>query len=299
MIVGGIETGGTTCVALLGRPDGTVLAEREVPTGAPEATLDALCGLLADPPDGLPRPAAVGIAAFGPIDLGDGTLLATPKPGWSRFPLARRVAERLGVPVALDTDVGAAARAEGAWGACRGLGDHAYVTVGTGVGVGLVAGGRSVRGLPHPELGHVAVPRRAGDDAPGVCPFHPACLEGFVSGPALAARFGAAPADLRGADRERARELTAHYLAAGLRAVVYATAPRRIVLGGGVSRMPGLHAQVRARLLHELGGYPGIPEHATPDFVCPPGLGERSGALGALVVACDLLGGTAGAAPPG
>lgn len=283
---------------MLGRPDGTILAEREVPTGDPEATLDALCGLFTHPPDGLAPPVTVGIAAFGPIDLDDGTLLVTPKPGWSRFPLARRVAARVGVPVAVDTDVGAAARAEGRWGACRGLTDHAYVTVGTGVGIGLVSGGRSVRGRPHPELGHIAVPRRAGDDAPGVCPFHPDCLEGFVSGPAIAARFGAPAERLAGADRERARQLVAAYLAVGLRAIVYATAPRRIVLGGGVARMPGLHAAVRECLSSELGGYPGLPEHAAGDFVCAPGLGARSGALGALVVACDELGGPAGAAPP-
>lgn len=291
MVLAGLETGGTTCVAVLGTADGTVLAEREVPTSEPTATLDVLCALLREPPAGLAAPAAVGVAAFGPIDLrpgpDHGRLLATPKPGWSGLRLRDEVAARVGAPVAIDTDVNAAARAEGTWGAARGLADHAYVTIGTGIGVGIVVGGATVRGLVHPELGHMAVPREPGDDFPGICPFHGDCLEGLASGPALAARLGAPPRDLHGDDRDRARDLLAAYLARGLRTLVYAVAPRRVVLGGGVAGLPGLYDAVRARLAAELGGYPGLPEHADPAFVSPPGLAGRSGAVGALVLARD------------
>ena len=238
--------------------------------------------------------AAVGVGAFGPVDLrpgaGHGRLLSTPKPGWSGVDLLGPLRDALGVPMALDTDVTAAAIAEGRWGAARGLDAFAYMTVGTGIGVGVIAGGRPLRGLVHPEAGHVHVPRVAGDAFPGCCPFHGDCLEGMASGPALAARWGAAGEDLDGATLERAVELEAAYLAAGIRALVYTVAPERVVVGGGVAALPGLLPRVRACLREQLAGYPGLPEHARDAFVLPAGLGALAGPRGALAIAADAAG---------
>ncbi|HTI32907.1 MAG TPA: ROK family protein, partial [Miltoncostaea sp.] len=135
------------------------------------------------------------------------------------------------------------------------------------------------------EMGHVGVTRLAGDDFPGVCPFHGDCLEGMASGPAIAARWRRPAQDLAGDDLARAVEIEAHYMAAGLRNVVYALAPERIVVGGGVAALPGLLPAVGARLADALAGYPGLPEHASGDFVVPPGLGAGAGAAGALALA--------------
>jgi fructokinase len=261
-----------------------------LPTRDPAATIaDAVAFFRAAADDGHPID-ALGVASFGPLELRPGhprhgCITTTPKPGWPGTDLLGPLREALGVPVALDTDVAAAALAEGRLGATRGVRSFVYVTVGTGIGGGAVVDGTPVHGLPHPEIGHVSVARLPGDELPGVCPFHGDCLEGMASGPAIAARWGRPAEELDGADLARAVEVEAHYLAAGLRNVVYALAPERIVLGGGVARMSGLLPAVRTRLSEALGGYPGLPEQAAADFVVAPALGPAAGATGALLLA--------------
>lgn len=294
MILGGVEAGGTKFVCLIGDGDGRVIAERRFPTREPQATLaEAVEALRAMSADAGPL-AAIGIGAFGPLDLrpgpGYGRILSTPKPGWSGVDPVGPLRVAFGVPVAIDTDVTAAALAEGRWGAARGLSTFAYMTVGTGIGVGVVAGGRPLHGLVHPEAGHVSVPRRPGDDFPGLCPFHGDCLEGMASGPAIAARWGAPAEQLKGELRERAADLEAAYLASGIRTIVYALAPERVVIGGGVIGLAGLLPRVRAHLVGALGGYPGLAEHADESFVQAAGLGRMAGPRGALAVAESALG---------
>jgi fructokinase len=289
VIVGGIEAGGTKFVCLVGTDAGDILAQTRVPTRGPHETIDAaLAFFRAAAAQGAPVEAA-GIAAFGPLDLrpgpGYGRILSTPKPGWSGVDLVRPVRAALGVPVAVDTDVNAAAIAEARWGAGRGAGSLAYVTVGTGIGVGALVDGRPLHGLVHPEIGHVGVPREPGDDFPGACPFHADCLEGMASGPAMAARWGRGAEDLEGAVRERAIDLEAAYLASGIRTIVYALAPERVILGGGVLNLSGLVPRIRERLAARLGGYPGLAEHAREGFVREAGLGQVAGARGALALA--------------
>ena len=131
----------------------------------------------------------------------------------------------------------------------------------------------------------MSVPRQPGDDYPGCCRFHGGCLEGMASGTAVAGRWGRPAEELAGGELGAAVELEAGYLAAGLRTVVYTLAPHRIVVGGGLSRLPGLLPRVRARLADALGGYPGLPEHAADDFVVPAALGDNAGPAGALALA--------------
>lgn len=289
MILAGVEAGGTKVVCVVGDGDGRVLARRRIPTAAPEATIAAAVAALDEMTANTGPPAAVGVGAFGPLELrpgpGHGRLLATPKPGWAGTDLVTPFREAFAVPVALDTDVAAAALAEGRWGAAQGLGTYAYMTVGTGIGVGVVAGGRPLRGLVHPEAGHVPVRRVADDPLPGVCPFHGDCLEGLASGPAIAARWGAPAERLDGAARERAVALEATYLAAGIATLVYAVAPERVVVGGGVASLPGLLPRLRAGLRDALAGYPGLPEHDDDAFVQPAALGGMAGPRGCLVLA--------------
>jgi fructokinase len=288
---GAIEAGGTKFVCLIGRGPDDVAASATFPTTDPTTTLAAAVAFFRDHARRLAAfPAAVGIASFGPVELRRnhpeyGHITRTPKPGWSGTDIAGFVGSELGVPVGFDTDVNGAALAEGRWGAAQNAASYAYMTIGTGVGVGIVVSDRVVHGLVHPEAGHVAVGRVSDDPFDGSCPYHGDCLEGMAAGPALAARFGKPATELNEPERARAAELVAAYVADGLRSLIYTVAPERFIIGGGVSELPGLMPRLRTSLLQSLGGYPGLPEHRAADFVVRPGLGTRSGALGGLVLA--------------
>lgn len=295
-MIGAVELGGTHVVCAVGPSAGTISEDVSFATRGPAETLAQVTTFLGAAGGRHGPLRAVGIAAFGPLELRRGHpdyghVLSTPKPGWSHADVLGVVTAALGVPVGLDTDVNGAALAEGHLGAARGLATFAYMTVGTGIGVGAVAEGRLLHGLIHPEMGHVSVPRQPGDHQPSRCRYHADCLEGMASGPAVAARWG--PGELLAGDAlARARDLEAAYLAAGLRNIVYALAPQRVVVGGGVAAMPGLIELVGARLAVALNGYPGLPEHGAPGFVVPCALGARAGVVGAMMLAEQAVPGT-------
>lgn len=289
-MLGGVEAGGTKFVCVVGASPGRIARAERFPTRDPAATIGDAIEFFRDAAASAGGLDAIGVASFGPVELRPedpryGFITTTPKPGWSGTDLVGPLRIATGVPVGFDTDVNAAALAEGRWGAARGLRSFVYVTVGTGVGGGAVIDGAPVHGLPHPEMGHVSVARLPGDDFPGICPFHGDCLEGMASGPAIAARWGRPASELEGAELVAAVAAEAAYLAAGLRNIVYTLAPERIILGGGVTGLPGLVPAVRARLGEALGGYPGLAEHLADTFVVPPALGAHAGAAGALALA--------------
>jgi fructokinase len=287
-VYGTVELGGTkTSFAAAGDVDelSDVLT---IPTTDPEATLSQVVAYFTG--RGL---AAVGIASFGPLELRHrhpnyGMITSTPKPLWGHSDVVGPFVEALDTPVGFDTDVNGAALGESRWGAGRGMETVVYVTVGTGIGGGAIIGGAPIHGLGHPEMGHMSVPRRPGDEFAGVCPFHGDCLEGMASGPALAARFGSASDDLVGATLHDARALVAHYLIEMAANLVYSLAPERIIIGGGVGGMEGLIEMVDTGLAARLGGYPGWLAHGS-GFVVAPGLGSLSGLAGGLVLAEEAV----------
>lgn len=289
-LLGGIEAGGTKFVCVIGTGPGSIVDTTRIEVAGPDETVAAAIAFFRRAVDEGIRLEAIGIGSFGPVELrrdhpAYGSITATPKPGWSGTPLVGPVAAALGIPVGFDTDVNAAALGEGRWGAASNVASFIYLTVGTGIGGGAVVGGRVVHGLGHPEMGHVVVPRRPDDRFPGICPFHGDCLEGMASGPAIAARFDR-PADrLVGSDRDEARAIAAFYLAAGLRSLVYALAPERVVIGGGLGSMAGLVEATRSELASQLEGYPGLPEHRAATFVTRAGLGAMAGPAGTLILA--------------
>jgi fructokinase len=279
----GVELGGTKCVVLLARRPDEILARETVPTTNPEETLGAIAAILSQW-----QFDALGIASFGPVDLDAGSatygqVTSTPKPGWAGADVLGRLRQVAAVPAAFDTDVNGAALAEMRWGSGKGFSDFAYVTVGTGVGVGLIANGLPMRGFAHCELGHIRVARLAGDDFAGSCPFHDDCVEGLAAGPSLVARLGA----------ERVRTLSEDdpvwdsvgwALAQLCHAIVCASAPRAIAIGGGViDNQPHLLERIEALLVQSLHGYMSLP----PDgpYVRPPALGRDAGPLGAIALA--------------
>jgi fructokinase len=282
LMVGGIESGGSKWELAVGTGPDDVRASETIPTTLPEETIERAV-------DFFRRAGAVeaiGIGSFGPVDVREGSptwgyVTTTPKPGWANTDVGQEIRRRLDVPVAFDTDVNAAALGEHRWGAGRGLDTFWYVTVGSGIGGGGIAGGELLHGLSHPEFGHLRVPHdREVDPFDGVCPYHGDCLEGLASGTALAARWGRPPHELEDA---HAWELEARYLALGLVAVVAVLSPQRIVVGGGVARREGLLELVRRELTELMNGYFGF--DASDDFVTAPALGTRAGVLGAIALA--------------
>ncbi len=294
-LLAGVELGGTKCVCVLGTGPADILAQERLATHDPELTLTGIEAVLSRWIDTRGPFEALGLASFGPLDLDRqsptyGHITATTKPGWSNTRIAGRFAQAFGVPVGFDTDVNGAALGEGCWGAAQGLDNFAYVTVGTGVGVGLIVAGKTIFGCSHTEMGHIRIARQAGDTWPGHCSFHGDCVEGLASGPAIQARVGVSADTLP--DDHPVWGTVAHAIAQLLHTMVVTTAPERIIIGGGVlASREALPGRVRAELVKSLNGYVKADQlrDAAATYVVPPALGPLSGALGALVLAGRAL----------
>jgi fructokinase len=292
-LLAGVELGGTKCVCILGTGPDDVRAVERLPTVDREETLRQIEAVLERWRQQHGGIRALGIASFGPVDLRPGSatygfITSTPKPGWRNTDIAQRLGRRFGLPVGFDTDVNGAALAEGRWGAAMGLADYAYVTVGTGIGVGIIVRGRPVFGMNHTELGHIRVARQTGDTFAGSCSYHGDCIEGLASGPAIEARVGM-PASQLPFDHP-AWNFVAHGLGQLMHTMVLTTAPARIFLGGGVmAGQEHLFERIRQELKRSINGYVEAPEleQGLGQFIVPPGLGAMAGPLGALALAAN------------
>lgn len=286
----GVELGGTKCVCVLATSAGEILAQERVDTEAPDVTLPKIQQILRQWFGGGEAIRALGIASFGPVDIDRtsaqwGHIGRTPKPGWTGVGIAQALSGGIGVPVALDTDVNGAAMAEMRWGAAAGLSDYAYVTIGTGVGVGLVVDGAPICGFGHAELGHMRIARVPGDTWPGSCPYHGDCVEGLAAGPAISQRAGKR-AGLIAVD-DPIWQTVGHAIAQMLHNIVLTATPRRIFLGGGViAAQPQLFPIIRRELQASLNGYVRSAElDRIEDYIVPPGLGTLAGPLGPIALA--------------
>ena len=255
-VIGAVDIGGSKIAVGVIDETGCILARAETPTepeGGYRAALDRTTGLLRHLLNECCRPlAGIGIASTGPIDpetgiYGEvGTL-----PGWQDSPLGPDLEGAFGVRAVVENDADAAALAEAAWGAGRGRKSLLYVTISTGIGVGIVLDGKLYRGAggAHPEIGHHVI------DPSGpvcYCTAH-GCWESLASGPALEAWVhvnGGSP-DLtaqkicelaRAGDPLMARAVQrgAHYLGLGLANLVTMFCPDTIALGGGMMKSADL-----------------------------------------------------------
>jgi len=296
-LIAGIEAGGTKFNLALATGPGDIRAEERIPTTTPDETFARVLGWLADAAKTHGPFAAIGVGSFGPVDLDPasttyGSITTTPKHGWQHTPFVSRLRAQFGVPVGFDTDVNAAALGESLWGAGRGLDPVVYLTIGTGIGGGAIVNGRPLHGVLHPEMGHVQVPVPATPgvvDARNQCPFHDSCLEGFVSGPAIAARWGMKTETIPAG--HPAIDEVASTLARGLVSIIVTLAPRRVILGGGVMKLPGLIERVRSSVVRLLNGYLQVPAILADidRYIVPPGLGDRAGVLGAVALGVRAL----------
>lgn len=278
-----IEAGGTKFVLAVGPSPDAITARHTIATRDPATTLAEAAAWLAahGPLTGL------GIGSFGPVELDRaspqwGYITTTPKPGWAGTDVARHLGAALGgVPVGFDTDVNAAALAEHKARGGEAGGSLAYITIGTGIGGGLVLDGRPVHGIAHPEVGHI-YPRRHPDDRefPGTCPHHGDCLEGLASGPAVMARWGASLSEL--GEGHPAHAIIADYVAQACHVLFASVAVEEVVIGGGVAQTPGLVERIAARARELDAGYlPGGARHR----IIAPRLGTESGITGAMLLA--------------
>jgi fructokinase len=289
-LYGGIEAGGTKFVCAIGTGPDDIRDEARFATTTPVETIGRAIAFFQTRQAEL---AAIGIASFGPVDPNPrsatyGFITSTPKPGWANTDFAGPIRQVLDLPVGFDTDVNGAALGEHRWGAAEGLDTFLYLTIGTGIGGGGMAGGRLMHGLVHPEMGHMLLRHdRTADPFDGVCPFHGDCLEGLASGPALQARWGQ-PAEALPADHP-AWPLQASYLALALTNLICSLSPQRIIMGGGVMMGPNLLPLIRARVQELLNNYVQAPEilDEIDGYIVPPALGSRSGVLGAIALAED------------
>jgi len=300
-LLAGIELGGTKCIVLLARGTDILRSER-IATSTPDATLAEAANRLDTWRTECGDPQAFGIASFGPLGLdrtraGYGHITDTPKAGWANTDLVGFFAPRVAAPIGFDTDVAGAALAEYYWGAGQGADVIVYLTVGTGIGGGVVVGGKPLHGAIHPEIGHIRVRRRADDSFAGICPFHADCLEGLCSGPAIAARSGLT-SETAPADHPVWNDVTSE-MAELMATLLLTLSPQKILLGGGVfQHQQHLLTPLRTKTAALLNGYvAGVTPETLKDVILPPMLGDRTGPLGAVALARQALQNTPPSAP--
>lgn len=282
--VGSIELGGTKTVVAIGNGCGKVLGRACLPTIEPAGLIPQIATFFAEQAAHHGPIAALGVGAFGPIVIDPnapayGNLLLTNKPGWSGFDLASALETACGVKPQIITDVAAAGVGEARLGALKGVELGVYLTVGTGIGGAIICRGAPLPALLHPEMGHIALTRRADDAAPSACQFHDNCAEGLAAGPAIIARYGQSLNHF--APGSGQHQLVAGYLGQLCANQVLTLSPQRIVLGGGVAQAEGVVAATQQAMLEHLGPYASA-QIRREDFICAPQLGQDAGIIGAL-----------------
>lgn len=291
-LFGAVEAGGTKFVCAIGSGPENIIDQASFATEGPEETLAKVVEYFGSRAESIGKITRLGIGCFGPVDLAStsptwGYIISTPKPKWSNVSIAKPLSVALDVEVALETDVNAALMGEACLGAGQGFQDLAYVTVGTGIGGGIMCDGKLLHGSMHPELGHMFIARHPKDGQfSGACRFHGAsCAEGLASGPAIKARWGQNAQTLP--DTHEAWDMQAYYLAQLCNNILMMASPKRIILGGGVMQQEHLFPLVRKRLRTLLSRY--VPmldcDEAMENLLVPPALGQRAGILGAMLLA--------------
>lgn len=295
LIYGGIEGGGTKFVCAVGTGPADIRAEARFQTTTPAETMAQVVNFFKMQENNFGKLASIGFACFGPLDPNPasptyGRILSTPKPGWTNANVVGILSSAFDIRIAFDTDVNGAALGEWIWGNGQGLNTFIYLTIGTGIGGGAFVEGRLLHGLLHPEMGHIPMLHdKTKDPFNGVCPFHNDCFEGLASGLSIERRW-AQPGSAFPPEHP-AWDLEVEYISNALAVYTYTVSPQRIILGGGVGQLLHLLPRVQQRTHELINGYiqsPIILENIE-NYIVNPGLGNLSGALGALALAKQAL----------
>jgi glucokinase len=310
----GVDVGGTKIAAAVVDAEGGIVARRQVPTESaePASIVAAVVKVAREMKAAAPAAAAVGVGAAGLVDVERGVILGAPNLAYRNVAVRDTLSERLGIPAIVDNDANVAALAEAVHGAGRGAGDQIMITVGTGIGGGIIIGGRLYRGHygVGAELGHIVID----PDGPVCGCGNRGCWEAVASGNAIGrlARQrveGGAGADLLaivGGDLDAitgevvgeaavagsafSRDVVAsigRLLGIGLASIVNIFDPEVIVIGGGAAAGTGellLEPARESMLAHVLG-----PSWRTPVRIVPAKLGNDAGVVGAAWLARELL----------
>ena len=299
--IAGIELGGTTCVAAIADTQNPekILEREEFDTGIdPQPTLHKLKEFLWEHLKNYKVESfkAIAIASFGPINLRKelptyGYILSTPKSGWQNVNVLGPFVEAFPtVPIIFETDVNAPAMAEAMVSDSLKRPNVVYITIGTGVGIGVYINGLPVHGLLHPEAGHMIVPVMSDDVYPSGCPFHKNCIEGMLSSNALASRAGVAPCELPTLpDSHWVWEIAGYYLGVLCINLTYMLSPDVIILGGGVMQRHMLLDRCRKYFKQLNAGYVLVEKFQTDEeikeYIRPSKFGKDAGIKGALLLA--------------
>ena len=284
MLYGTLEAGGTKMLCAVGNENGEILERISVPTRTPEETMPPIIEYFKSKDI-----VSLGIACFGPIDLHKdsetyGYITSTPKPGWGYYNIVGALKEALNIPIGFDTDVNGSLLGEMTWGCAQSLTDAVYLTIGTGVGAGVMTNGKMLHGMLHPEAGHILLKVREDDTYKGHCPFHGNCLEGMAAGPAIAERWGKPGFELT--DRPEVWDLEAYYIAQALVDYIMVLSPQKIILGGGVMHQESLFPLIRKYVAEMMNGYLKTKELEDLDtYIVPASLNDDQGLMGGIKLA--------------
>lgn len=284
MLFGALEAGGTKMVLAIGNEDGRILEQVSIPTETPAITMPKIIDYFRDK-----NIVALGIGSFGPVDLNKnsstyGYITSTPKLDWVNYDIVGTMKKALNIPIGFDTDVNGSALGEATWGNTKGLESSVYITIGTGIGVGVYLNNSLLHGMLHPEAGHILLSKHPEDDFSGVCPYHPNCLEGLASGPAIEKRWGKKAYEL--VDQPFVWELEAYYLSQAITNYILTLSPNRIVLGGGVMHQEQLFPLIRQNVKKFLNDY--IKTNELMDlenYIVPAALKGDQGIMGCIQLA--------------
>jgi fructokinase len=297
VLFAGIEAGGTKFNCVIGTGPNDIRARARIPTTTPDETLAKVQDFFQQGRKEYGAFNALGLACFGPLDLNRasrtyGHIMTTVKQYWSNTNIVGLLSQMFDVPIGFDTDVNGAALGEYRYGAVKNSDNFVYVTVGTGIGAGVLVdgkliGGSSSMGAGHPEVGHMLVPKYVAldtDSYKGCCPFHSNCIEGFASGTAIQFRWGKTGSELP--EDHPAWDIEARYLAAMCVNLTMCYSPEKIILGGGVMEQSHLFEKINKHFLVLIGNFfQELSADKVSNYIVPTSLDGMSGEYGALVLA--------------